>query len=69
MTYLITFLLVGLAVVGLGISIFFTKKRAFPETHIGRNKAMRERGVRCAITADREEQAKKRDSPLPPVTD
>ncbi|MDR0765325.1 MAG: hypothetical protein LBF09_00095 [Odoribacteraceae bacterium] len=53
--FFITLLLVGLAVVGLGVSVFFTKKKKFPETHVGSNKAMRERGIRCFLAADREE--------------
>ncbi|MDR1415282.1 MAG: hypothetical protein LBI96_05680 [Odoribacteraceae bacterium] len=60
-TFIITSLLVGLAVVGLGVSIFFSRKGRFPETHVGHNKAMRERGIDCALSADRAERARKRD--------
>ncbi|MDR2414204.1 MAG: hypothetical protein LBD64_04375 [Odoribacteraceae bacterium] len=60
MIFFITLLLVGLAVVGLGVSIFFTKKGTFPETHVGSNKAMRERGIRCVFAADREERERAR---------
>ena len=46
--------LVGIAFLGLGISTFFSKKKKFPDTHIGKNKAMKERGISCAATTDRE---------------
>lgn len=55
--FLIVFVLIGLAVIGLGISTFFSKKKKFPETHIGRNKAMNDRGISCAATTDRKERA------------
>ena len=58
--FIIVVLLVGIAFVGLGVSTFFSKKKRFPEIHIGRNKAMQERGISCAITTDfRERQAYK----------
>ncbi|WP_233556936.1 hypothetical protein [Odoribacter sp. AF15-53] len=47
--------LVGIAFLGLGISTFFSKKKKFPDTHIGKNKAMKERGISCAATTDRKE--------------
>jgi len=53
--FIIVFALVGLSLIGLGISTFFSKKKKFPETHIGRNKAMKERGISCAATTDRKE--------------
>ncbi|MDR1274554.1 MAG: hypothetical protein LBK12_08390 [Odoribacteraceae bacterium] len=52
-TFILSSLLIGLAVVGLGVSIFFSKKKKFLETHVGRNKAMRDRGINCVISADR----------------
>ncbi len=39
---------VGLAVIGLGIQIFFSKKKKFPDNHIGANKNMRKLGIKCA---------------------
>ena len=47
--------LVGIAFLGLGISTFFSKKKKCPDTHIGKNKAMKERGISCAATTDRKE--------------
>lgn len=48
--FIIIAVLIGLAFIGLGISTFFGKKKKFPDTHIGKNKAMRERGISCAAT-------------------
>ena len=53
--FIIVIVLVGIAFLGLGISTFFSKKKKFPDIHIGRNKAMRERGISCALTTDYKE--------------
>ena len=55
--FIIVAILLGLALVGLGINILFRKNGKFPETHIGKNKAMKERGISCAATTDRKERA------------
>lgn len=53
--FVIVLILVGLSLVGLGIGMLLKKGGRFPDTHIGRNKAMRERGIDCAKTTDRKE--------------
>ena len=55
--FIIIAVIIGLAFLGLGISTFFSKKKKFPDTHIGKNKAMKERGISCAATTDRLERA------------
>ena len=40
--FIIIAVIIGLAFLGLGISTFFGKKKKFPDTHIGKNKAMKE---------------------------
>ena len=50
--FIIVAILLGLALVGLGINILFRKNGKFPETHIGKNKAMKDRGIHCANTTD-----------------
>ena len=42
--FVITIILLGIALVGLGITILLKKNGSFPETHIGRNKEMKKRG-------------------------
>ena len=54
---IITVALVGIAFLGLGVSTFFSKKKKFPDIHIGHNKAIRERVISCAITTDHKERA------------
>ena len=55
--FIIIAVIIGLAFLGLGISTFFSKKKKFPDTHIGKNKAMKERGISWAATTDRKESA------------
>lgn len=47
-TLLLTLGIVGLAVVLLGVRIFFVKGGRFPNTHIHDNPEMRKRGIKCA---------------------
>ncbi len=56
---LLSALLVFVSVVLLGVRIFFTKDGKFPDTHVGRNKKMKEKGIHCAQTQDRMERNKK----------
>ena len=45
--FLASLLLVGLAFVLLGIRVFFCRGGKFPQTHVGSNKAMQDRGIGC----------------------
>lgn len=56
LTAIVVLVLLIIAVLLLGIRIFFVKNGKFPNTHIGSNKAMRERGIGCATSQDREAQ-------------
>jgi len=56
---LLSLILVFLSVLFLGINVFFTRNRKFPNTHVSGNKALKEKGIRCATTQDRQEQKKK----------
>lgn len=51
--FIIAAVLLGIALMGLGISILLKKNGRFPEIHIGRNQAMKARGIHCANTTDR----------------
>lgn len=44
--------LLFIAIVLMGMRVFFSKKGSFPNTHIGGNKAMRERGIGCPSSQD-----------------
>ena len=51
---LVIVLLLIIAILLLGIRVFFTKNGKFPNTHIGGNKAMREKGIGCVSSQDKE---------------
>ncbi len=51
-----TIIIVLVAVVLLGVRIFFTKKKKFPNIHIGGNKMLKSKGINCATTQDRNAQ-------------
>ena len=53
-TLFITLLIVAISVTLLGINVFFTKKGRFPNTHVSGNKALREKGIGCVQSQDRE---------------
>ena len=55
-TILIVVALLALAFLGLGIQVFFSRKKKFPNMHIGGNKSMLERGITCATSWDKIEQ-------------
>lgn len=53
-TLLIGLVLLAVAIVLMGVRVFFTKKGEFPNTHIGGNREMKKRGIGCATSQDRE---------------
>ena len=53
-TILITLLIVAICIALLGVNIFFTKKKKFPNTHVSGSKALREKGIGCVQSQDRE---------------
>ena len=61
-TLLIGMILLFVAFLLMGIRVFFTKKGEFPNTHVGGNKALTDRGIHCASTQDAEMRAK--NSPI-----
>ena len=62
-TILITLLIVAISLVLLlGVKVFFTKGGKFPNGHVSGNKALRQKGIGCAQSQDREAQKKPRFS-------
>lgn len=49
-----------LAVILLSVGVIFRKDKQFRSQHISENKRMREKGIHCAVSQDRE--AKRADS-------
>jgi hypothetical protein len=50
--FILSAVLISLSLAALAIKMLIKKGGKFPETHIGRNKAMRERGIVCAQNLD-----------------
>lgn len=48
--FILSLALVGIALIGLGIQTFFSKKKAFPETRVGHNKTLRKKKIYCMKT-------------------
>lgn len=61
-TLLITMLIVAICIILLGVKMLLVKGGKFPNTHISGNKAMRERGITCVQSQDREARRKPRFS-------
>jgi len=58
-TLLFSVLIVAICLVLLGVKILFIKGGKFPNTHISGSKAMREKGITCVQSQDREARKKK----------
>ncbi len=55
---LISVALIGIAFLLLGFNIFFRKGKTFPESEIGKNKAMQKAGIKCSRQTAFEEHRK-----------
>ncbi|WP_300131151.1 hypothetical protein [uncultured Barnesiella sp.] len=49
----------ALAVILLGIRVFFVKGGRFPSPHISDNKYLRKKGISCAVSTDAQERKEK----------
>lgn len=59
-TILITVLIVAICIALLAIKILTKKNGKFPNTHVSGSKAMRQRGIGCVQSQDREARSKKK---------
>lgn len=48
------FVILFIAILLMGLRVFFTKKGEFPGLHIGDSKPLREKGIHCATSQDSE---------------
>lgn len=55
-TILISLLIVAICLILLGVKVLFVKGGKFPNTHVSGNKALRDKGVTCVQSQDREAQ-------------
>ncbi|MBO7301231.1 MAG: hypothetical protein J6U58_00800 [Bacteroidaceae bacterium] len=53
-TLLFTLLIIAISVALLSITIIIKKNGRFPNTHVGGNKAMRKRGIKCVQSQDKD---------------
>ena len=53
-TILVGIIVLFIAILFMGIKVFFTKKGKFPDLHISNHQAMKDRGISCATSQDRE---------------
>lgn len=53
-TILISVLIVAICIVLLAVNIIFKKDGRFPNTHVSGNEALRQKGVGCVQSQDRE---------------
>jgi hypothetical protein len=56
--FLVSAILLFIGILLFGVRVFFVKGGAFPNIHIGGNKALKDRGISCATSQDREAQKK-----------
>lgn len=48
--FIFAIILISIALIGLGVQTFFSKKKEFPETRVGHNKTLRENKIYCIKT-------------------
>ena len=53
-TLLYTLLIIAICVALLAVKVIIKKNGRFPNTHVGGNKAMRKRGIKCVQSQDRD---------------
>lgn len=51
-TIIFSLLIIAVAIFILGFRVFLTKRKKFPNTHIGRDKNMKARGIVCSVSTD-----------------
>ncbi len=51
--FLLTLILLALGITGMSIALIISKERRFPDSSIGRNKNMKNRGIMCPNQEER----------------
>ena len=59
---LIGIFILFIAVLLMGVRVFFSRKGSFPSLHIGECQAMQQKGIHCATSQDAE--MNRRESPI-----
>ena len=58
-TILVSVIIIAIAVLLLGIRVFFVKGGKFPSMHFSSNKNMQKKGISCAVSTDARDRARK----------
>ncbi len=53
-TIIISIIVLAIAIMLMGVRIFFTKNGTFPNTHISGSQPMKDRGITCASSQERD---------------
>ena len=53
-TIIISVVILAVAILLMGVRVFFTKKGSFPNTHVSSSQAMKDRGITGASSQERE---------------
>lgn len=61
-TFIISAIILFIGILLMGMRVFFTKDKSFPNTHIGGNVGLKNKGIGCATSQDREAQTIKKQS-------
>ena len=67
--FIISAILLFIGILLFGIRIFFIKGGTFPNIHIGGNKALKDKGIGCATSQDRDAQLSKKQATAKMVDD
>ncbi|MDD3196362.1 MAG: hypothetical protein PHU68_11300 [Paludibacter sp.] len=59
--FIVSAVLLIIGILLFGIRVFFVKNGEFPNIHIGGNKALKDKGIACATSQDRDAQKSKSD--------
>lgn len=59
--FIVSAVLLIIGILLFGIRVFFVKNGEFPNIHIGGNKALKDKGIACATSQDRDAQKNKSD--------
>jgi hypothetical protein len=57
--FIVSAVLLIIGILLFGIRVFFVKNGEFPNIHIGGNKALKDKGIACATSQDRDAQKNK----------
>ncbi|MDD2474963.1 MAG: hypothetical protein PHI32_03520 [Dysgonamonadaceae bacterium] len=53
-TIIISIVILAIAIMLMGVKVFFTKKGTFPNTHVSSSQAMKDRGITCASSQEKQ---------------